>query len=263
MENARNTPKKVKSKDLLRKLEQILFAIETRNKHDAEFNSTVKKWLERVKSPESSQASSPVIPRLSPEASSPSFADVRAETANKTKADYVGSRSAVVRCEGCADFACVLTWKHFGHVPTDRVQDWMTSHGIIKRPSCPIHAGGNMKLEGTAYVCTARVAGKGAHENACRRRIHVCHPVLNVKSFTTAEHLIKFWAHVANGEPNGQIVKLMAINKNTVSHLFDLLSSACIRYNASATPHLKFQRLSVDETYIGSRKFHRGKPTYT
>ena len=161
--------KKVKTRDLLRKLEQILFAIEARNRNDQEM---IKKWLNAQSPP--SQASAP---RDSPEPRKDlrDSSEARDKPENVTrKEDLVGCRARPFSCSGCEDLTCVLAWKHLGHLPADP-QQWLVDHGLIRRPECPVHGeSGKMRLEGNSYVCTHRVPGKGGHDNACRRKVHAC-----------------------------------------------------------------------------------------
>jgi hypothetical protein len=111
-----------------------------------------------------------------------------------------------------------------------------------------------------AFACFAR---SGNNDNACRRRVHEAEPLLTCQSNLTTATLLKFWAHVANGESTSKIARLECINRNTVTKLFDLLCCACLRHQAVPTfdksVQTTFNRLSVDETYVGRRKYNKGK----
>ena len=198
-------------RDLHRTLRSILHAVEERNRADKEFQKSLVAWLDSVKEPSAvgqTRADSSIRSK-SPEVVNPSSGsasqssdveavDTRDETERKSKSrreDAVGSRAAPALCAGCEDFQCAMSWKVMEHVPLETAEQWFIDHHIIKEPTCDKHPGSRLRRDGQAYVCTERIGG-----NACRKRFHVCQPILTTRNYLTAKHLLHFWCLVANGE---------------------------------------------------------------
>jgi hypothetical protein len=160
-------------------------------------------------------------------------------------------RETVVECIGCANMGCARQWRTFGDLPPDPVT-WMRRHDFFKLPTCADHGESGMRVSGEQAVCQVRTG-----EAVCRHTAHIYSPYLNSNSKITMEQLFLFWVHVANNESGHSISKIMALNKNTVSVLFDRVGAACHLHNVLHKP--VFSHCAVDETYVGKRKYERGK----
>ena len=164
-----------------------------------------------------------------------------------------GTRIAVDDCPGCESLDCVKHWRVFEHIPKD-IPKWLRDHHFVKKPACPLHGDEYMEVKDGTARCRRRIDGTTYY---CRHVEHEFWPFITSRSFLTVDTVFRFWCHVASGESIDSIRRLLNLNKNTVTHLFDLVSSAAYRMQADCVA--KFNKAAVDETYIGRRKYHRGK----
>lgn len=162
------------------------------------------------------------------------------------------------QCLGCPTMECVKSWRSFGDLPRD-IESWMKNHDFFKPPSCSQHHQAHMVVVGKLAECRFVQRVVGERGVVCRERVHIYAPFLNTTSKIRIDTLFAFWSHVANNEGASSIEKNISVNKNTISSLFDRLGAACHLADTLSPP--RFGHCAVDETYIGKRKFHRGKRT--
>ncbi|CUI14487.1 unnamed protein product, partial [Bodo saltans] len=155
------------------------------------------------------------------------------------------------QCLGCPTMECVKQWRSFRDLPQD-IPAWMLHHDFFKEPSCVEHLQANMVRRGVHGECRVRTG-----DTTCRQRVHIHAPFLSTMSKITVDKLFMFWSHVANNEGASSIEKNLSVNKNTVSVLFDRLGAACVL--ADSMEPARFSHCAVDETYVGKRKYQRGK----
>lgn len=154
-------------------------------------------------------------------------------------------------CAGCDDFACCLAWRVMDHLPKD-AETWMRGHGMFAEGRCPAHPEARMRRVGAHLECAQRVSP----DNVCRKRVSPTWPLLSTASKLSPDQLLKIYAHVAGGDGVLKISRQMNLNHNTIGRQIDLLGRAALR---KAEEPSAFNKVAVDETFIGKRKDHRGK----
>lgn len=166
-------------------------------------------------------------------------------------AQRTGTRHVPLVCPGCDDFHCVLEWTRLVHVPKgDAATEWMFNHRLI-RGDCALHPGARV----VGGRCQHPVEGL----KMCRRRCNALSPLLNGNSKLTPSMLLEFFSRIANMESSGGIANNMNLNKNTVTKLTDLLTSAAYRRESDPDLPLNFQHCQIDETKFGKIKSGKGK----
>lgn len=161
------------------------------------------------------------------------------------------------QCTGCVDFECVSGWKSVLDLPNsdDEMVTWAEQHGLLRRSICNEHPNSGVKVKSYwVGCCQNRNAGE---PNACRRSIALKEPLMNVNGKLKVLEIIKFWAHLANGEAEHCAASNANINKNTASQLVLRICNAVNKYHQMQS--YRFEHCVVDETFIGRRLHHVGK----
>ena len=104
-----------------------------------------------------------------------------------------------------------------------------------------------MKADRNLWICQERCA---TSDNMCRKKCHPCQPILSTRANLTPAQYMAFLSDVANVLATGQAARNQTLNKNTVSLLYDRLMMACVAA-CNDVAALKFNKLAVDETYVG------------
>jgi len=162
-----------------------------------------------------------------------------------------GTRHRVASCAGCDDFSCCREWRVMDHLPED-AESWMRGHGLFSEGHCSLHPQSKMRRVGDCLECCERVS----ENNICRRRVSALWPLLSTNSKIDCKQLLRVYAHIAGGEGVVKIARLVNLNPNTVSRIVDFVGRAAVRKSKEAT---NFNKVAVDETFIGKRKDHRGR----
>jgi len=157
-------------------------------------------------------------------------------------------------CSGCVNLACVAQWKKFNDIPQGvAAERWFRYHNFCATPSCTVHGTTHMVPKGNVFVCHALVK---AH-CLCRQTASQYEPLLTTQSKISCEQLLLFFAHVANNSSVKSITVSLSLNKNTIATMIGRLGVACFKYQQCS--QASFVRAAVDETYVGARKYQRGK----
>ena len=268
--------------------------LETRKREDAELASTIASWMEHVvpspgagDSTEARPTGHPATPltatepadtpekqgmsrprpeighhaaTLLTETESAEAADTR--PAEERKRPRTGPRETFDECPGCDDLKCVLRWRSSKDFPKD-CEAWLVAHHVVEGKGCPDH-GPTAKMTRCA---TSQASGRNLWEcqerartsdNRCRKKSNACQPILTPRSNLTPAQYLDFLSDVANGLATGQAARNQTLNKNTLSLLYDRLMMACVAA-CNDVAALKFNKLAVDETYVGSKKYGRGR----
>ena len=134
---------------------------------------------------------------------------------------------------------------------------WMKNHGLLTAPECKRHGGEfmvEMKDTWRFFECTHREEGAA---NACRARAFMYEPYLSSRTRVTLTTLLLIWADIANNLTTGNISRNRGVRQRTITKLLHMVSSAA--YFRQENANFDFSNLQVDETFIGKRKYHRGK----
>lgn len=132
---------------------------------------------------------------------------------------------------------------------------WAEQHGLVRRGTCNEHPLSDVKIRSYWAGCCQHRGNEDL--NACRRSIALKEPLMNVNSKLKVEDVVKFWAHLANGEAEHCAANNAQINKNTATQLVHRICNAVNKYNQMQ--NYQFEHCVVDETYIGRRLQHVGK----
>eukprot|EP00743_Colponemidia_sp_Colp-15_P011220 GILK01012483.1.p1 GENE.GILK01012483.1~~GILK01012483.1.p1 ORF type:complete len:642 (+),score=34.82 GILK01012483.1:388-2313(+) len=170
-------------------------------------------------------------------------------------------------CMGCDDLNCILKWRK-ANLPRSNTEAimWMDGHKFFTRRCCPDHPEAKLlfhkgKTQGQApwFECT-HVKGKddSGRQVICRRRFGLLTPYQSNKSQGVSAHdLLNLWWKCSANVSTGTKASELDTHRSTVSILIRQTALAC--YKSLENNAIKMVNVQVDETYIGTRKGHRGK----
>ena len=161
-------------------------------------------------------------------------------------------------CHGCPAFTCVSHWRGITDVPQGRdAEDWMRNHDLFFPPICPshgLHFMSDVPGKPNLSMCGHREPGK---VNRCRLKVCKWSPFISPRTQLTPGQVLLVWADIANNMCTGQITRNRGLDRKVVQDLLHTLADAALR-NETMSDY-EFSRVQVDETFIGKRKYNRGR----
>lgn len=167
-----------------------------------------------------------------------------------------GTPRVLVRCLGCQTFDCIRQLRTHIELASIVEEPWLLGHGLIEAPSCTKHGPGDhfRRVSPQLYACSKRSA---TSDNECRKTRAVCFPLVDQWNRVTVNQVLQLVGLVADNESSSKIARAMNVERKTVDRLMQKLENACVRYTTGGVR--KWQRVQVDETFIGKRKNQQGK----
>jgi hypothetical protein len=219
-------------------------------------------------SPTSARAAARASSSSSPAPAVPSgSSDYPAGSNSDSSADENDEAVAVelppwMNCKGCEDFECTKTVEDSEDVLEHgaAVLPWLQRHQLVLEARCPRHPEATLTVvEGSVVgVCYAWVA---ATQNQCRKRVHLAAPWSTDRErlpLGAAVTFLRFVFGRAVGANPQVLQKLCEVkDPRSLKKIEELVLRAA--KVESETKVLGAARLQVDETYIGHRKYNRGK----
>ena len=160
-------------------------------------------------------------------------------------------------CPGCAEFSCVRAWRNFNMIPQGkRAESWMKNHGLLKAPSCTVHGPSMMRdIPGRPNI--QMCCFHEFQRNPCRMKRGKLEPYVSGRMDIDAGKLLRIWADIADNLTAGQIARNRSIRHKVVTKILHDLGNAALHQEENAV--YAFSSLQVDETFVGKRKYHRGR----
>jgi len=170
-------------------------------------------------------------------------------------------RTPVVSCGGCKDFVCCRSWKRKSDGPQTRDEKilWMKNHEIIVAGRCPHHpeSSGTPAYDRDGNLKSFRQCRELRGGKLCQAHIPWAAVFLPASAKVDVEEHFNFLVSVAKQARGHAIGYDLDVNKNTVTAMYKRLLAWAHGFNQSRVK--RFQKLAVDETFFGKRKYHRGK----
>lgn len=141
----------------------------------------------------------------------------------------------------------MVRWRNVRDAPSsdNEIAEFLASHSFFKPWACPDHGAARVEVDGGVPICKHLIT----ETRQCRKRGSKYWPLQDAHTKIDVATMFRLWLGVANGVSLGGLAVAEGVNKNTITRQFDLLCSACLRFQNSQLP--KFTKMAVDETYIG------------
>ena len=133
----------------------------------------------------------------------------------------------------------------------------MLNHHLLRHHRCEKHGSDYMReVRGRPHVeiCTYRADHA---RNPCRARAFRFSPYLNSRSGVDIDTLLLIWGDIANNLTTGQISRNRGVRQGTVTKFLHMVGNAA--FHQQENTDFNFSKLQVGETFIGKRKYNRGK----
>ena len=155
----------------------------------------------------------------------------------------------------CSDMRCVLKWKNDGSIPFEQFEKFLLSHGIVKSETCRRHGGTGCAARRFENICWKRWK-----KGSCRKRLSLLYPYMSCKQ-KKRKQKFSFWVKLCQGVPMSSIASQCEVDRKTAFTWKKELLDAVYRYMKYRNSKIQYSRCQVDETYLWSRKYNRGRRT--
>lgn len=159
-----------------------------------------------------------------------------------------------VFCAGCDDFMCLVRAKTLQDLPATELAafQFLQSHGLFRQPvRCHENSAKTHRDLERAIRCCSMSDG-----HLCNKKVPATLPFFPPRGKVSFSKKMRAWWMLARGNSISSVRDAVGLGEDAATQIVNEICD--IVYDHRSTP-IVMTRFAVDETFVGKRKYHKGK----